>query len=799
MIKKIKSIGNLAVFKGFEWDSNVRNNGGAADTFKDINIIYGRNYSGKTSLSRIIRALEMGRISDKYNNPEFCVKFSDKEVTQNNLTSHGKKIRVFNEDFIKENLKFIVHQDDGIQSFAILGENNNIVETEIQTIEDELGKKEQGQETGLYAKRVQVISSYDDAKIVWDNAKRALDKQLSDKATDRKNGIKYQSERFGDQNYNVQKLSNDIREVLSESYKELSLEEIEQFRKLSLEKALDEFSIIELPKIRLSNFVEKTEKLVAKKISSSNKIEELVKNAILNRWVNEGRSYHKDKLSNCAFCGTLISEERWKELDRHFDKESKILEDDIDSLIVDIESEKKSFSLLKVDKSKFYSKFHKTLDIIQTDLEGIIGKYDLILDSLIDQLKERKANILTEKDFINPNKDVEDLKVIWTSYLNIKKESTEFSKQLLNEQKHAKDKLRLNEISNFLEIIKYQDQVANIKALSIKVVENENKKISIDEIISQKEQLIKTKKAELRDEEKGADKVNELLKNFFGHHYLSLQPITNKSGVRFEVIRDDKKAYHLSEGECSLLAFCYFMAKLEDIDTKGSKPIIWIDDPISSLDSNHIFFIYSLINEKIVNNHIFGQLFISTHNLDFLKYLRKVDGKFLNASGKHQNYQKEYFLISRVNDTSKISIMPKYLKEYVTEFNYLFHQIYKCSVIEVIDDSNYITFYNFGNNARKFFEIYLYYKYPDKGMTEETLNLFFDGDNIPALLTDRINNEYSHLCGVFERGSSPVEVPEMQIAAKRIITKLSADREQFIGLLKSVGEDTSNISSASEV
>ena len=176
------------------------------------------------------------------------------------------------------------------------------------------------------------------------------------------------------------------------------------------------------------------------------------------------------------FCGTFISEERWKELDQHFDKESKILEDDIDSLIVDIESEKKSFSLLKVDKSKFYSKFHKILDIIQTDLEEIISKYDLILDSLIDQLKERKANILTEMDFINPNKDVENLKVIWTSYLNIKKESTEFSKQLLNEQKHAKDKLRLNEISNFSEIIKYQDQVASIEALSVKVVENENKR-----------------------------------------------------------------------------------------------------------------------------------------------------------------------------------------------------------------------------------------------------------------------------------------------------------------------------------
>ena len=33
------------------------------------------------------------------------------------------------------------------------------------------------------------------------------------------------------------------------------------------------------------------------------------------------------------------------------------------------------------------------------------------------------------------------------------------------------------------------------------------------------------------------------------------------------------------------------MAKLDDVTTSGQKPIIWIDDPISSLDSNHIYFI----------------------------------------------------------------------------------------------------------------------------------------------------------------------------------------------------------------
>ena len=145
-------------------------------------------------------------------------------------------------------------------------------------------------------------------------------------------------------------------------------------------------------------------------------------------------------------------------------------------------------------------------------------------------------------------------------------------------------------------------------------------------------------------------------------------------------------------------------------------------------------------------------------------------------------------VVTRQDKTSTIGIMPKYLKKYVTEFNYLFHQIHKCAAIDTIDDTNYTTFYNFGNNARKFLEIYLYYKYPNQDMTdEEKLRLFFDEGKVPTVLTSRINNEYSHLCGVFERGETPVEVPEMQTAARGIIEKLKKDKDQYSALLKSVG------------
>ncbi|WP_256201596.1 AAA family ATPase [Nitrosomonas eutropha] len=214
---------------------------------------------------------------------------------------------------------------------------------------------------------------------------------------------------------------------------------------------------------------------------------------------------------------------------------------------------------------------------------------------------------------------------------------------------------------------------------------------------------------------------------------------------------------------------------------------MWIDDPISPLNGNHIFFVYSLLNAEIVANGKFEQLFVSTHNLDFLKYLKRLNGKYLDVDGKQKDYHKDHFVVARQDKISTVRVMPKYLKEYVTEFNYLFHQIHQCAAIEAVDDTNYTTFYNFANNARKFFEIYLYYKYPDQGMTEDTLRLFFGDEKIPAVLTNRINNEYSHLCGVFERGSTPVEVPEMQTTARQIIGRLKEDKGQYSALLKSVG------------
>jgi wobble nucleotide-excising tRNase len=783
MITKLKSINNLAVFQNFNWDTNIRDDGNNVVLFKAINIIYGRNYSGKTTLSRIIRALETGVISDKYENPQFEVAIKDiADATQNNLSTHGKKIRVFNEDFVKDNLRFIGNSEETITPFAIIG-GNATIESEIQALKDVLGCNDDESESGFYLELKNATTIAKTAYQAYLTEYNQLEQQLTTKALDRNTGIKYRSDRFGDQNYTKAKLISDAENVLKTTFQPLTDDEVTLKLNLLNEKANSDVPALTKPNINLNLLNTKAKELVGKSISSSNKIEQLLKDAIINRWVKEGKQLHKNKLEQCSFCGNNISEERWKELESHFDEESEKLEQESDELISEIETLFINIDTqLLINKNIFYSKFHSDLDRLISLKKNIISAIKTELNQIKESLKDRKNDLLNSKTPKNIIDNSKRLEWCWKIFENFRTQANNYSNSLDTEQNSAKVLLRLREVNDFVTTIQYTTIKARIQVLKdVSDTETQSKE-KIEQKIQQQIVLIEDKERLMKDEEKGALKVNEYLNNFFGHDFLTLQALeeTDKK-IRFEIIRNGKKAHHLSEGECSLIAFCYFMAKLEDVETKGSKPIIWIDDPISSLDSNHIFFVYSLINAEIIEIQEFEQIFISTHNLDFLKYLKRLPSA-LNK--KHS----EYFLISREKENSKIRLMPRYLKDYVTEFNYLFHQIYMCSTTDADDENHHNLFYNFGNNTRKFLEAFLYYKYPNAIEKDDKLKRFFGENRQASTMTDRINNEFSHLEGLFERSMMPIDAPEMKKTATFILNKIKEkDNEQYEALLLSIG------------
>ncbi|MDI7194978.1 AAA family ATPase, partial [Leptospira santarosai] len=139
MIKKLKKIDKFGIFNNFDWDKSVRDQGNNVCLFKKMNVIYGRNYSGKTSLSRIFGSLENKTLPAKYTNSSFLLEGDFEPIDQKSLSQHTLDVRVYNKDFVLSNLTFLSNDQEEIESFAILGEKNTEIERQIAEKEKLLG------------------------------------------------------------------------------------------------------------------------------------------------------------------------------------------------------------------------------------------------------------------------------------------------------------------------------------------------------------------------------------------------------------------------------------------------------------------------------------------------------------------------------------------------------------------------------------------------------------------------------------------------------------------------------------
>ena len=788
MITKFKEIKNMAVFNDFDWDSSVLEQGHPL-SFKQVNVLYGRNYSGKTTLSRIVRAFETGNLSDKYEDPAFKLLLDDgKELTECDIQTGELLTRVFNEDFVRENLQFVVDPNSDIVPFAVLGEDNTRIEAEIKKNVDKLGSDDKEYPTGLYAKKAAADIAYTQAKTAHTTAVDNLLKQKRKKATDQNNGIKYQISRYNMQNYDVRNLNEDIDTVLSDSYQSPNEMQVALYEKALTEEKKNPAKGLNSPQLLLQQLIVECKELCERKIGTSEKIQDLMRDAALEQWVRQGMVLNKGR-EKCAFCGQTITDFRWDELNKHFDEETETLLHDIEVFIRKIDNERtKIDSCFNPDKTCFYAAYISELENIISDYEIFRTAYIKCLDQLSALAEERKKSIHKEIVFDYEEQNL-TCDTVFGSYNSLQKKSNTYGDDISDAKAEAQTALRYIEVEHFLSEIGYKDQVDNIKCLK-EAAEQKKKDFELicSEIIAL-EKEISDKRRLLNDEEKGAQRINDLLYTYFGHKYLCLRTVESDNDdnkhIHFEVVRNGKKAFHLSEGECSLIAFCYFIARLGDVNTFDKKPIIWIDDPISSLDGNHIYFVYSLITHEILAKGAYHQLFITTHNLQFLKYLRVLSINNHNPNVKRVD--RTNMLIERHGDISSIMPMPKYLKEHGTEFNHWFECIYQCANIGSVSDDNYYLLESFGNNARKFLETYLYYRYPDKEDYNKHLSKFFGKYDIPPIIVGKISDELSHGNGDLENHAIPFDEPEVIAAAKLLLERLKAiDEEQFNSLLSNI-------------
>ena len=696
-IKRI-DIKDFGCYKNYKQHSQS----GIGNDFNDgrINIFYGRNYSGKSTYSKIFQSIELKQLPEKYEKIDFEVKLANHRIIKSNEIGSELPIdcKVFNQRFIDDNI--YLHNDNKLNSFQIsIGSDTN--ET-LKKIEDIRLNELKPRNEKLSQIELDITEKQQKTKI----SKDSLDSKLRTTASKIKN-LKNPSVVVGNK-YDIRDIKEEF-EKYSAHFPILPLQDdekavaeleknVEQAKIRILEKNINKPQKIDLvsfdKNFNFTLFLENTKKLLSKVVSVSNILDEYKDSPDKINWIKHGVDIHGNNPEKCVFCGNSIDSDLIKNLKLAFSDELRSLENQLVLQNNRIKSEiQKLDAIPNINKEDYFKDSVSDIQNINKDIENNTDNRKRVLEILESKISEKQRDIFSKIEINDLN---------WIDFSEIQVEINSLYDDTIKQIEQFED--RKTKSLDFLRryyIVK-EFPVPEFTKLSQEVdqLQEDMEKINLEQKIlnEEKEKFekdISELEGSLKSESEAVKRINMILQNSLAHSEMSLKSVDDEEGIYFEVSRNEERAYNLSEGEKSLIAFAYYITRLESLSTEEkSKTILFIDDPVSSLDENNIFYIYNLIF-CLLEKKEFLQYFLSTHNLDFLKYTNRFSN------------QKDYYLIEKIKEAenipskSYIKNLPNYLSNKVTEFVFLFEQIYRVAT-EDEDENNFSVFYNFPNNGRKF-------------------------------------------------------------------------------------------------
>jgi wobble nucleotide-excising tRNase len=696
MITKIDKIVDFGNFKNFDWNIIPE-----IEDFKEKNIFYGWNYSGKTTLSRLFSSLRDRAIHPDYKNANFRISFDLGIVDNTTLSTFPYQVEVFNSDYIRENLRWEYDEDINAIFFEV-GDNakisdkilniTNLIDL-INGTEIIKGKKE------IHQKAIEEYNNFEN--------------QFTIEARNIKNDSFLSLIEFNKSHLKKIKdtISYDLDKYIIKSKDELD--------------AISQVVKIKEPKARLntvvlnSNFpqiISHTKDLLSSVPSKSEIIQILDEKKDAYEWTKTGLSFHK-KGDNCIFCGNKIDNNRLDSLISYFANQASKLKEKIKEILKIISEEEELINSLVIPYS-----LNDFNDNFQNDYKKRIIEFDkgikmyLILLKKIKHSLTQKINefLYSELSFTYDENDINSLLESVNQINAIIVQNNKFVDNFDSIIIKERDKYKNHLVAVFLKEAKYLSKEKKYGNAAVQL-----KKLDEKVQIYQKE--ISRLNSLKESDSEGCAQFNSFVQSFLSRDDIEIK--LNKLTKKFNLMRGTELAQNLSEGEKMAISFSHFFVYLKSIEKKGQLKdhIIFIDDPISSLDSNHIFQINSLLKEmffdKIPNPDIkqkeliWGlkckQLFISTHNFEFfnlLKELPKHDG-----FGKKGNKESKYFITRNISESS-IEKLPNVYTSSSSEYQYLFSEIidfYNCA-----NKGSFPKLLMMPNIIRRFVEMYTLTKYP---------------------------------------------------------------------------------------
>ncbi|MEX2962033.1 AAA family ATPase [Microbulbifer sp. TYP-18] len=723
-IKKIQKITGLGIFKDFSWNDNL-------PEFADFNLVYGWNYSGKTTLSRIFDGLGKPELIPQLDGTFEVLDSEDNTLRSANVTD-PQNCKVFNRDFIERNFR----QEHNAPAVFIVGDDAAKIRDRISTLEARRGSV------------ARAVTKYAGEKTAWEH--RVNDGLKRDAARSIGELVSERTFRRPDLDRILEQIKGSLDDHL------LSEAEFDALKATA--SSSDEFgeqNSFTIPNIDLPALVEEVGNLIGQ-TASNNAIERLKDDANLEAWVRTGRNLHSPG-DECAFCGNRIEDERFEQLQGHFsieyealvkavqDKTAALRTMEIKAVLPDsgqlIHSVREEYSEVISPISAFIKSANRLTPLLIDALEGKVSSIESEQE-LPQAVSDALASVTVYK-YIDKHKEIDDLLKIHNEKIG----DMEATKQDANSKlkKHSAARFYLDN-----NIADEERKYAGIKA-------NQSRAAATRTAINAQ---IEEKEDEIKEHSVAVARLNELIAILLTGSNISAVQL---SEAEFEFRRGTEQAVNLSDGERTAIAFSYFLLTLEDGGNELGNTLVFVDDPISSLDSNHIYAVYALIIDRLKGQC--KQLFVSTHNYEFLNLLKD------ETLNNKRNFKAGFagFLAQRAHDDqgepfAELIEMPKALRKFKSEYQFLFSLLHQ---LVVSNDTTLHEAYTSPTVLRKFLETYLGFRKPVAGRWSDKLDLLFD---VEAERTEvaKFADDASHLQSL----KQAVEHSEFIASAKGIVKKV---------------------------
>ncbi|MGE9268896.1 MAG: AAA family ATPase [Verrucomicrobiales bacterium] len=718
MIKKIKRVNNMGVFDDYRWPSS--NN---LSEFKRFNIIYGANGSGKTTLSRLFRHVATGACEPF---PELKYTLEAESGILKETDAQSVPIRVFNADYVRSNIGEI---EGELNPIFIIGEDQKELQAELVANEKE------------FEQRKEKLSGLNE-KIA--DQEKARGKEFTSIASQ----IGLATKGLTSRTYRKPQAESAYAKI--EEFKVFSEEELEKLTLTAEQKKLDGIDVIGLGSTEadINSLSIDSAKLLAATVESV-VIPRLKENPEISRWVEGGIGLHSLG-GECEFCGNTVTEDRLKSLAAHFNDADKSLKEQLQQLVSEFEKAFQSLQSLSMpSKLQLFDEFQTDFDSCSA---SVAQKQEELARALTagKKLVEQKLGSRTEVMAFSVELSTTALAEAVADANRVLRQHNDKSTSFEEARTSATDQIEQHYLSTIqTEIEKYDTELEKLREEEKNARDSsaETEQLSLDELQAE----IKRKRGLIANTQKAAEDLTRKLEIFLGRKELSFDP----EGDGYRIYRKTVAAQGLSEGEKTAIAFVYFSVQLEDQDFDKTKGLIVVDDPISSLDSSSTYQAFAFLKEAVKDAK---QIFLLTHNFDFLKLL-------LNWIKNARSEDRGYFMLRAKAVTgderkSKIEPMDKALTKNGSEYVFLFKQVRDYACDGTIENA-----YPMPNIIRKVLEQFLEFMCPTADTTYYKLqNINFDPVKKTAL--NKYANDFSHPTG---KGLDPSLVDETRNNAAHLI------------------------------